>query len=96
MQNLHRGEHEFAGPQLPWLSARQYAIFFFCGSQLTACVRRAMFEQVGALVLGTSLQPAPRPLLQRFRQPVVSKNTNEPSKTLSTKGTVLAQDAWQG
>ena len=27
---------------------------------------------------------------------VVSKNTNEPSKTLSTKGRVLAQDAWQG
>ena len=25
--------------------------------ELTACVRRAMFEQVGALVLGTSLQP---------------------------------------
>ena len=29
VQNLHRGEHEFAGPQLPWLSARQFAIFFF-------------------------------------------------------------------
>ena len=29
VQNLHRGEHEFAGPQLPWLSARQYAVFFF-------------------------------------------------------------------
>ena len=29
VQNLHRGEEEFAGPQLPWLSARQYAIFFF-------------------------------------------------------------------
>ena len=29
VQNLHRGEDEFAGPQLPWLSARQYAIFFF-------------------------------------------------------------------
>ena len=29
VQHLHRGEHEFAGPQLPWLSARQYAIFFF-------------------------------------------------------------------
>ena len=40
--------------------------------ELTACVRRAMFEQVGALVLGTSLQPAPRPLLQRFRQPLVA------------------------
>ena len=24
------------------------------------------------------------------------QNTNEPSKTLSTKGRVLAQDAWQG
>ena len=29
VQNLHRGEDEFAGPQLPWLSGRQYAIFFF-------------------------------------------------------------------
>ena len=29
VQNLHRGEDEFAGLQLPWLSARQYAIFFF-------------------------------------------------------------------
>ncbi len=29
VQNLHRGEHEFAGLQLPWLSARQFAIFFF-------------------------------------------------------------------
>ena len=34
VQNLHRGEHEFAGPQLPWLSARQYAIFFFADHTL--------------------------------------------------------------
>ena len=27
-------------------------------------------------LLGTSLQPAPRPLLQRFRQPVLSENAN--------------------
>ena len=41
VQNLHRGEHEFAGPQLPWLSARPYAVFFFADhSRITSSVRR--------------------------------------------------------
>ncbi len=35
VQNLHRGEHEFAGPQLPWLSARRYAILFFADHTCT-------------------------------------------------------------
>ena len=35
VQNLHRDEHEFAGPQLPWLSARQYAIFSFADHNRT-------------------------------------------------------------
>ena len=34
VQNFHRGEDEFAGPQLPWLSARRYAIFFLADHNL--------------------------------------------------------------
>ena len=50
VQNLHRGEHEFAGPQLPWLSARQYAIFFFADHKgngvIEGCYLRNFFTHV--------------------------------------------------
>ena len=41
VQNLHRDEHEFARPQFPWLSARQYAIFFFADHRGTESQRVA-------------------------------------------------------
>ena len=48
VQNLHRGEDEFAGPQLPWLSARQYVIFFFADHapcvQGLVCLRHTVVQ----------------------------------------------------
>ena len=48
VQNLHRGEHEFAGLQLPWLSARQFAIFFFLRSTGCGCRRESSVHSYGS------------------------------------------------